>query len=390
MKPRRLAIIMSHPTQHFAPLYAELAKFDQLQLKVFFIAENGVVQSRDNGFDVDLKWDIPLTQGYEHCFIDPGRVLKRFNFFTVDSRNLNPALEKYAPDSIWLHGYAQLANWRVLFKFNADTHIIYSSDSNFVIQRHWMKRLCKSILLPFFFKRVDRLLSISDANRAYLKHYGVADDKIVDTNFPIDIARITHNIEALPANSKQLVRRELGVRVTDKILIFVGKLSARKRAGDVISALSKLSDQSTHLVILGSGEQRPQLQQQASMLGVDQRVHFAGFVNQTEMAKYLASADVFVFPSVNEPYGAIASEVLPYGLPMVVAQGVGAIGRSVIDGVNALVFQPRNIPDLVTVLDRLIGDERLQASLAKQSKKRAWQHDKTVMANALVSIVCGR
>src|SRR4051812_32430194 len=65
VKTRRMAIVVSHPIQYYAPLYQRLARRDDLAIKVFFTWHAGKEPMFDSGFKVSVTWDIPLTQGYE-------------------------------------------------------------------------------------------------------------------------------------------------------------------------------------------------------------------------------------------------------------------------------------------------------------------------------------
>ncbi len=65
----RLAIVISHPIQYYAPIYRELAKLPGLELKVFFACDWGVQPSLDPGFGQTFAWDVPLLEGYAHEFL---------------------------------------------------------------------------------------------------------------------------------------------------------------------------------------------------------------------------------------------------------------------------------------------------------------------------------
>jgi len=62
---KRLAIIVSHPVQYYAPLYQRLARRTDLEIKVFFTWHAGQAAVEDHEFKTPVAWDIPLTEGYE-------------------------------------------------------------------------------------------------------------------------------------------------------------------------------------------------------------------------------------------------------------------------------------------------------------------------------------
>jgi len=90
--PVRLAIIVSHPIQYFAPWYRELAKVSDLKLKVFFCCDWGVKTYMDPGFKVEMAWDIPLLEGYAHEFLSLARPIRRLGFREVDNPGVGAAL----------------------------------------------------------------------------------------------------------------------------------------------------------------------------------------------------------------------------------------------------------------------------------------------------------
>src|SRR4051812_15223029 len=74
---KRLAIVVSHPIQYYAPLYQRLAKRDDVAIKVFYTWHAGAGPIQDAGFGMPVAWDIPLTEGYEFELVpnvssDPG------------------------------------------------------------------------------------------------------------------------------------------------------------------------------------------------------------------------------------------------------------------------------------------------------------------------------
>src|SRR5450759_1138626 len=63
--PIRVAFIVSHAIQYYCPLYQRLAKRADIAIKVFFTWHSGATQVKDVAFGIPLKWDIPLTEGYD-------------------------------------------------------------------------------------------------------------------------------------------------------------------------------------------------------------------------------------------------------------------------------------------------------------------------------------
>ncbi len=132
MSRTRLAIIAGHPVQYVAPWLAELARDPALEIKVFYLWDFGVADSKDPWFGVAVKWDIPMLEGYQHCFIrnrsrDPGN----HHFFGYDNPTLARDVHAWRPDvgaadelclSHLLSFLLDARFWRVPFLFRGDSH----------------------------------------------------------------------------------------------------------------------------------------------------------------------------------------------------------------------------------------------------------------------------
>jgi glycosyltransferase involved in cell wall biosynthesis len=98
-------------------------------------------------------------------------------------------------------------------------------------------------------------------------------------------------------------------------------------------------------------------------------VHFAGFVNQSELPKYYGMSDVFVLPSTYEPRGAVINEAMACGLPVIVTDRCGSIGDIVLDDENALVYPAGDAESLSASMARLIDDPSLRQRMAQRSRE---------------------
>src|SRR5688572_30177452 len=109
----RLAIVVSHPIPHFAPLHREATRMAGLDLRVFFCCDWGVQSYEDPGFGAAVQWDVPLLEGYPHEFLPIARRPKRLRPWEVDNPEVGSALDRFAPDVVKVHGYAHRTHWRV-------------------------------------------------------------------------------------------------------------------------------------------------------------------------------------------------------------------------------------------------------------------------------------
>jgi glycosyltransferase involved in cell wall biosynthesis len=134
----------------------------------------------------------------------------------------------------------------------------------------------------------------------------------------------------------------------------------------------------TAVIFLGNGELRGEMESFAKERRLN--VHFAGFINQTDLPKHYAMADVFVLPSLHEPRGSVLNEAMASGLPVVSSDRSGSIGDIVQHGDNGFVFAAGDEMTLARHLDALAGDPELRARMARRSREiiATWDYSRGV------------
>jgi len=117
------------------------------------------------------------------------------------------------------------------------------------------------------------------------------------------------------------------------IVLYLGRLAAMKGVDTFLRAAARAAPSSPGalFVVAGEGPEYPRLVTLAAHLGIGERVLFLGHVSEDERDVLLASASVFVLPSIVEPFGIAALEAMAAGVPAVVSKtsGVAEIGDSV-------------------------------------------------------------
>ena len=146
-------------------------------------------------------------------------------------------------------------------------------------------------------------------------------------------------------------RRELGL--PDGFLaISVGRLIQRKALGVLLDALASPAVPDTQLVLIGTGPELRNLRARAQQLGVAQRVHFLGQVDQTRKLQMLRAADVYVSSSMHEGFGLVYLEAMAAGLP-IVTTGNGGHTDYLIEGTNAFLVPVAESASLAEAIARL-------------------------------------
>lgn len=159
-------------------------------------------------------------------------------------------------------------------------------------------------------------------------------------------------------------------------LLTVGGISPNKNLARLIEAFAKLRNKTpdTRLVLVGDYEgdrfksSHGALRELIVRLGLEERVEFAGFVPDPELAEMYRRTRLFVMPSLDEGFGLPAVEAMACGAPVAVSTGHAL--EEVAAGA-ALLFDPLDVDGMATTIDRALADHALLEDLEKRSAARA-------------------
>lgn len=143
---------------------------------------------------------------------------------------------------------------------------------------------------------------------------------------------------------------------------YIGRLVVEKGVQVAIAAISRMA-QRVHLVIAGKGPMEAELQALAASLGVADRVHFLGRVSDKERDAWLQGAAGGLVPSLYEPFGIVALEVMAAGAPVIVGDtgGLAEIVTHLVDGIRV---PPGDAGALAEAMDLLATNREQAAALA--------------------------
>lgn len=345
----RLAIVLSHPTQYYSPWFRWLRGQTPLEFKVFYLWNFGVTKQRDPQFGTSFQWDTDLLSGYEYEFVpnaarDPGT----HHFRGLDNPSLTSRLASWRPDALLLFGYNWLSLQRALWW--ARRHgvpLIFRGDSHLLGRPHlpWLRRH----LLSFMYRRFAAITCVGAANRDYFLNLGVPAGRLFFAPHSVDTSLFDPDKPATLASATAR-RGELGLN-SRRVILFAGKLGARKQPVELLEAFLQVATDDDALVIVGDGPEKERLQSIATARP-DITVHFLPFANQSEMPALYALADIFALPSRGhyETWGLAVNEAMHLGVPCLVSDLVGCQRDLVQPGETGWVFPAENRAALATTL----------------------------------------
>ena len=362
MKKIKIAIVVSHPIQHFCPMYASWAKNESIKLKVFFASNIGLVSYQDPNFGKEIKWNNLYLDDFDHCFLNGNNPLDVDK--NLDALCLEQELNSFSPNLVIQYGWVYKFNYRLRnwLKKN-DVKSAYISDTENRNNESLFIRFLKRLIAKSYFKNIDLFLSVGDANEEYYISNGVPKNNILRMNFSIDVKnfdkyfsnRVFHRLE---------FRNLRNIHHSDIVLSVVGKLIERKNHIHLIKALQVIEKSNPeikmHLLIVGSGPTKQLLQNESSQLK-NNTVHFLGFVDPIQLPIVYAASDIYIHPSIFEPHSLAVSEAIYMGLPIILSSTSGSYGPTddVRIGVNGDMYVFGNIQCLVNCILKLVQSEKL-------------------------------
>ena len=237
------------------------------------------------------------------------------------------------------------------------------------------KRLFDRVVPPLTIKRACRVIALTSVEAESLVRLGVPSDRIRIIPNGVDLKEFA----GLPP------RRPNGDTTE---LLFVGRCYPRQKGLEyLVKALPFLrSRESIRLTIVGEDWGGvPMLRSLATALGVERQIVFKGALPRDEVIQAYASADIFVLPSLFEPFGIVLLEAMAAGLP-VVASSVGGIVDVVADGKTGLLIPPAKPSALAAGLEQLISDASLRARMAEEARRRVSAYSWDLIVPRIVEV----
>ena len=371
----RIAIVTTHPIQYNAPLFARLAAETDLEVMVFYTwSQSSAGKKYDPDFKRTIEWDIPLLEGYPYRFVNniaprPGSD----HFRGIDNPTLIEEIRAWRPDVLIVYGWAFRSHLACLRYFKGRVPILFRGDSTLLDETAGWKKWLRRIFLTWVYRHVDIGLCVGLHNRAYYLAHGLTPAQLVPAPHTIDNDRFA--ADDAPRTAAALERRRaLGISDQDHVLMFVGKLEAKKDPDFLLRLATLLDDPTFHVIFVGNGALETELKRKASG---DPRIHFLGFQNQQAMPEVYRMADLVVLPSRwNETWGLAVNEAMACGRPVLVSDRVGCAPDLVVQGETGWIFQTGRPAEAEVAgwLKRAVDRPESLSVMGQQAQKKLRDH----------------
>ncbi len=209
---------------------------------------------------------------------------------------------------------------------------------------------------------VDEIITPTQKAKGSLTAYGINRPiSIIPTG--IDLSRFA--IGSQHTEKIKQLRNSMGIKATDKILIFLGRIGKEKNIDEIIMNVRELNEeQDIKMLIVGGGPYMDNLRALVDELGLNERITFTGMVSPEEVPLYYSLANIFVTASTSETQGLTYIEALASGLP-VVCRYDEAVEGLISNGFNGYMYRNKDefkqsIKSLINKSDD-IGELRTKA-----------------------------
>ncbi len=226
----------------------------------------------------------------------------------------------------------------------------------------------------------DRVIAVSERTRQMIaQEYSIPLSKIDVIHNSIDPESL-EPLDAANVYTYLVAMKILGWRV----VVNVGRLTIQKGLPGLITAAADVIKRApkTLFLFVGSGEQKEELIMQAAALGIGDNVIFVGFQRGKKLRDAFAVGDLFVLPSVSEPFGLTPLEAIGYGTPVLISRQSGV--SEVLD--NCLKVDFWDTAEMANKITAVVMNDNLRDEMLRNSEKEYQNLSWGASAQKLINI----
>jgi len=366
-----IIFINSHPIQYFAPLY-KFMNGQGVKTKAWYCSGETSKGSYDKEFGIDVKWDIPLLNGYEYTFFknNSPQPSHAKGFFGLMNFAAIKALFTIKKSVIVVHGWNYFTHLSVLLLGKIKGHTIClrceMPQNQETLKKGWKQLIKRLALKHIVFPRVNYFLYIGTQNKLFYKSYNIPETQLIFCPYSVDGDRFRADKQKLQ-QFVGAIKKNMGIPTDGKVILYSGKYSVKKRPMDILRAFKQLNEPYCWLIMVGEGEMRDEMEAFIDQHQLKQ-VILTGFINQSVIPQYYAISDVFVMcSSVGETWGLSVNEAMNFDLPIIISHLTGCAQDLVEDGNNGYIFKTGDVDDLAQKLKMVLIERKLLWSKPSQT-----------------------
>ena len=327
----------------------------------------------------------------------PPKTFTLRSFFGCDTPEIYEIVEKGKFDAFLIFGWNRKGFVQAIRAcWKEKIPVLMRGDSTLNTTHSWPQSFAKCFLYRWFLQRLNGHLYVGKRNKDYLKHYGAPEDRLFFCPHFVDNDFFSGRAEQTERDGTALsIRKNVGIPKDAFVFLFVGKMIPKKRPADFVKAALRLSEQrdgtGIHFLFVGDGPLRISLESLAKPHS--ERIHFAGFRNQSRMPAFYKASNALVLPSNgDETWGLVVNEAFASGIPAIVSDAVGCAPDLIEEGRTGFTYPVGNVEALVQrmLLMRKAWEEKqeeIQKNLIRKSKDYSIEKAADGLEEALTAIL---
>lgn len=339
----KIAVITSIKAPYRTLQFEEICKNKNIDMNVYY--------TRNDKEDRD--WEIRNSNAFKEINL---KRIKVFDKFGTLNRNLNKIVKNN--DIIVLGGYEKPTYilLSLLCRFHRKKYIIIY-DGISCNRLHEKEKKLKWIIKNEVIKNSSAIWGNGTVSKRYFNEvFNYSLDKIYNQYLTIDGEKI-REIGKEKIKIRSELRKKYGISENEKVIHYSGRLVEVKNIEVIIRALGYINNTNIILLITGDGKLKNEIESLSKKLGV--KTVITGFINnQQELFKHYFISDIFVLPSIYEPWGLVVNEAMYAGLPVLVSEICGCSLDLVNE--NGYTFNPRDMYDLVDKINTMLSYNNLK------------------------------
>ena len=219
---QKLAIISTHPIQYNAPFFKLLTLRKKIQLKVFYSWHQSESEPKyDPGFRKNIKWDIPLLDEYDFLFVkNVAKIPGSHHYNGINNPTLIHEIENWGATAVMVYGWNFKSHLNALKYFKNKIPVFFRGDSTLLDEMPGIKQIIRRIFLSYVYAHVDIAFYAGQANKAYFKAHGLAENKLAWMPHAVENERFAPSL--INSNASTLLRQTLKIPNNATVFLFAG------------------------------------------------------------------------------------------------------------------------------------------------------------------------
>lgn len=292
-------------------------------------------------------------------------VLEKVGFYAEICRNIS---RKIPFDIIHAHDWMTFPAALALKEASGKPLVIHihSLNTDRIGPDHqgWVFNLEKNAL-----NQADLIIPVSRYTGEMIEeHYAIGKNKIFPVHNGVNPVKVFHSPRKFP----------------EKLILFLGRITYQKGPEYFLEVASRVIGKykNVRFVIAGEGDRFSHMVEQSAYKDIGHKFHFTGFINRKRVYELFSMTDIFLMPSVSEPFGLVALEAAQFGIPVILSRHSGA--AEVLKGALKADFWDADL--MVSYIVRLLSDDKFLNNVVRQQqrdlKSLSWDSNAVRIAEA--------